>query len=267
LHVAAETNQLEMVDLLVRHGASFDTKFGTSAHSALSWALTSESIAAAKRLVELGNEPDLFCAAGLGDLDRVKAFWRDGNLESSLSKTGSSRTTESGEPLVAPPTAVADQVSDALYMSSRLGRLEVSRWLLDHGGDPDWRGYCGATCLAWAEYSGNVELCTLLRERGASDDIIDFTYGAPPSAFGAIVLANWGFTPRLRNALSRDPWLANARARIGTPLHAAAIEGQGKSAHALIEFGADRTAKDSLGRTAADLALERGYPELATALR
>src|SRR5262245_6007088 len=80
LHVAAGENRPELVDVLVRHGASPHAAFGKSAHSALSWALTCWSYAAAEKLVALGVEPDLFCAAGLGRLDLVQAFWRDGKL-------------------------------------------------------------------------------------------------------------------------------------------------------------------------------------------
>ena len=62
LHVAAGENRPELVEVLVRYGASPQAAFGKSAHSALSWALTCWSYPAAEKLVELGVVPDLFCA-------------------------------------------------------------------------------------------------------------------------------------------------------------------------------------------------------------
>ncbi|MGH9885962.1 MAG: hypothetical protein ACREBE_10560, partial [bacterium] len=44
LHLAAETNQSDVVGVLVRAGAPLDGRFGSSAHSPLSWALTSEAL-------------------------------------------------------------------------------------------------------------------------------------------------------------------------------------------------------------------------------
>ncbi len=133
LHAAAEWNRAEMVELLVRSGAKLDPRYADSAHTPLSWAVTCWSFDAARKLVELGDEPDLFCASGMGMLENVRAFW-DGR----------------GELLPCPPGDDAGHVSDALYIACRCNRPGVARWLLEHGADPNWRGYCGATCLAWA---------------------------------------------------------------------------------------------------------------------
>jgi hypothetical protein len=99
LHVAAGENRPEIVELLARHGAPLEARYARSAHNALSWAVTTGAFDAANKLVELGVEPDLFCAAGLGLLDRVRSFWHDGKLARRPSRTGSSRYTEDGQPL------------------------------------------------------------------------------------------------------------------------------------------------------------------------
>ena len=267
LHLAAERNDSEMIELLVQHGGRLDQRYAQSNHTALSWALTTEAFDAARKLVELGSEPDLFCAAGLGDLVRVKRFWTDdGQLHGSPSRTGSSRTTESGERLPSPPREAADQISDALYIAARLGHVDVSRWLLDHGADPNWRGYCGATCLAWAEFSGNTEVCALLRERGASSDVTDFEFGATPRVFPVMVFASWGFARRLAERLTADPSLVQARARVGTVLHVAAESGHVDCVRVLLALRADPSAIDASGQTPAERAAAKGHHEIASML-
>ncbi len=268
LHEAAEYNDPAMIQLLVEAGAQMEPRYGGSAHSALSWAVTCWSFAAAVKLVELGAKPDLFSAAGLGVLPLVQAFWRDGKLIKNPSRTGSSRYSASGERLPTPPPNPQDQVSDALYMACRADRLEVARWLLDHDADPNWLGFAGASCLAWAEFSGNPELCALLRERGGSDDLLDATYRATPKAFALMVLIGWGFPAR--NWIARfqaDPSLVHARSEWGTLLHVAAAGGQVESTRVLLALGAARNALNAQGQTPAEVAEAGGHSEVAAMLR
>ena len=158
-----------------------------------------------------------------------------------------------------PPPDAADQVSDALYIACRCERVEVARWLLDHGADPNWKGYAGATCLAWAEFSGNPGLCALLRERGGSDEILDDRYGATPRIFPIMVFAGWGFPKLLIERLTADRSLVACTTRRGTPLHAAAESGQAAATKILLAFGADRSVRNADGRTAADVARAAGH--------
>ena len=267
LHAAVEANSPEIVTVLVAAGAPFDTKYASSSHTALSWAITVGAFNAAIKLVELGNEPDLFCASGLGLLKSVEGFWVDGKLRPNPSKTGSSRYSDAGERLPCPPTRPEDVVSDALYIACRSGQLDVARWLLDHGADANWRGFIGGSCLAWAEFSGNAELCALLRARGASDELLDSEFKSTPKLFGLMILVAWGFWPdRLRTRLSADPSVVHSRGGWGTLLNAAAYNGQIESAKILLEFGADKTARNAAGLTASEMAAAQGHTELAKVL-
>lgn len=267
LHEAAQCNSPEIVAALAASGAQFKKTYGSSGHTALSWAVTVGSFEAAAKLVELGSEPDLFCASGLGLLPVVQAFWKGGKLRPHPSTTGSSRWNESGTRLPCPPERDEDQVSDALYIASRCGQREVAQWLLDHGADPNWRGYLGGSCLAWAEFSGNEKLCALLRERGGSDTLLDSEFKATPKVFGLMILVAWGFwRDRLRARLRADPSLVHARGQWGSLLNAAAYNGQIESARILLEFGADKTARNAAGLTPAEMAGARGHAELAKLL-
>lgn len=268
LHLAAGNDEPAMVELLVQAGVATHPRYAKSAHTALSWAVTCWSFRAALKLIELGEEPDLFCASGLGLLDKVRVFWKDGVLRPAPSLTGSSRVSRSGERLPCPPENDIDQVSDALYIACRCGRVEVSRWLLEHGADPNWRGYCGASCLAWAELAAIPQLCALLRERGGRDDVLDDVYQATPTVFPLMVLAGWGFHPdRLRERFAANPSLVHARSAWGTLLHAAAKNGHVPVVELLLEFGVDRTRLNARGQTAAEVAEERGSSAVVALLR
>jgi len=267
LHAAVEVNSPELVAELVGSGAPFESTYSKSSHTALSWAITMGSWRSAMKLVELGNEPDLFCASGLGLLEKVQAFWIDGKLRSNPSTTGSSRFSDAGERLPCPPPRLEDVVSDALYIASRSNRPEVAQWLLDRGADPNWRGFLGGTCLAWAEFSGNPELCALLRKRGGSDELLDSEFRATPRVFGLMVLVAWGFWPEgLLARLRADPALVNSRGEWGTLLNAAAYNGQIQSAKILLACGADKTARNARGLTPSEMAAAKGHAELAKLL-
>ena len=75
LHVAVEQNDPRLIEALLDRGADPSLVYGKSAHTALSWAITVNSFDAAAALVRRGVKPDLFCAAGLGDLEAVRSFF------------------------------------------------------------------------------------------------------------------------------------------------------------------------------------------------
>jgi len=263
LHCVVDIWQSELVDPLIDAGADLEATYGESAHTPLSWATTIGAFEIASKLVSRGSSCDLFCAAGMGDLELVRGFWSDGSLVPGASKTGSSRFTASGEQLPRPPASSLEQISDALYIAARNGRLEVCRWLLDHGADPDFRGYIGGTCLAWAEFSGDASVSELLRYRGGSDDLEDYEFRATPPVFAPMVFAGWGFAGRLLKWLQLHPGQVDARGGWGTLLNAAAYNGQTDCARVLLAAGADRSLTNAMGATPAEVARSRGLEELA----
>jgi len=118
LHAAAWSDDPRLAVLLLAYGANPEARYGESGHTPLSWAVTVHSLAFARALVQLGSRPDLFCAAGIGSLSLVQAFFDEaGGLLPGASRTGSSRMTAGGTRLICPPEAPREQVSDALYIA------------------------------------------------------------------------------------------------------------------------------------------------------
>lgn len=266
LHLAAETGNLEIARLLIEAGADIRRTYGSSTHTALSWAVTVGSFDFAEEMIRQGDEPDLFCAAGLGHLDWVRRFWVNDKLIDRPSRTGCSRFGPNGERLPCPPESREDLIGDALYMAARHGRLEVVEWLLQKGGDPNYRGFLGGTALHWAEFSGNAAVAEAIRRAGGSDDLRDDQFEAIPRAFGILTPTAWGITRLLAHRLEREPELANVRGGRWAPLEAAAIFDQPLTAYLLVRAGADREAINAEGKRASDIAREKGHDKVVRVL-
>jgi len=232
--------------------------YAHSAHTPLSWAITSESIDSARALVRAGVEPDLFCAAGLGDVERIRSFFGlDGRLKPGASKTGSSRYAPDGTRLPCPPPTAPEIVADALYIACRLGQEAAARELLAHAPDLSFRAFDGGTPLHWAYFSGSTAVAALLLRHGADPTLRDPMLGCTPEAFGICVAASWGWMSKVRQRLAEDRNGVNAASARGGPLHEAARAGSLEVVKLLLEAGADPERRNAEGETALDLARER----------
>src|SRR4029077_11658294 len=151
LSAAVDAHRAALIPLLLRRGGDPHLVYAHSAHTPLSWAAVIEAYECARALREAGVEPDLFCAAGLGEVDRVRAFFTpEGRPRPRASITGSSRYAPDGTRLPCPPATDREVVSDALYMASRAGHEGTVRELLAHGPDLAFQAFAGATALHWA---------------------------------------------------------------------------------------------------------------------
>jgi ankyrin repeat protein len=258
LLTAVDFNRAALVPVLLRHGADPGGVYAHSAHTPLSWAVTAEAFDAARALVEAGVEPDLFCAAGLGDVERIRGFFGpDGRLRPGASKTGSSRYAPDGSRLPCPPAADPEIVADALYMAARCGREDAVRELLGHGPDPSFQAFAGATALHWAYFAGAPAVAALLIRHGMDATLRDPVLGCTPDAFGICFTASTGWVPKVRKLLARDRTLVNAASVRGGPLHEAARAGALEAVKVLLEAGADPAKRNAEGKTPLDLARER----------
>jgi ankyrin repeat protein len=252
---------------LLAAGADPQAKYGPSGHTAMSWALTCNSLSFAGALVRLGYEPDLFCAAGMGSIEHVQGFFDEaGTLAQDASQTGSSRFARDGTRLPCPPLNPIEQISDALYIACRNGQPDVVRYLLARGADVSFRAYLGGTALHWAHFGGSQAAIELLEQAGADREARDDAFQCTPRAFGICVPANWGFAEMVRKRLAADPALAELMDGRTSPLHQAARGGNIEVVKLLLAAGADPMLRDGDGKTASELAAEGGHASVVEVL-
>jgi len=267
LHLAVQRNDPRIATLLVAYGAPPEARFGPGGHTALSWAVTCHALECAMALVRLGVLSDLFCAAGMGDRDRLGGFFDSrGNLSPGASRTGSTRLSRDGKALPCPPSEEIERVSDALCMACRNGQVGAVEFLLTKKPDLSFRGFLGATPLHWAHYSGNRNVIDRLAQAGADDTLRDTTLGTIPRAFGLFAPASWGFEFLVRKQLDHDPTLAILVDGGTSALHEAAKSGSLNTVKLLLRHGASTSLRDGQGRLPLDWAREKGHAHLKSVL-
>lgn len=265
LHLAAELNDTHSIEMLIAAGARTDAKW--YGHTPLSWAATVGMPNAGKALARHGVEADLFCAAGFGDLKRVKKFFdADGQLLPNASQTGSSRHTADRKRLPCPPTKDSEIVADALYVAVRHGHANVARFVLAHRPDLSFRAYMRGTLLHWAYFGANPEIIQMLLDAGANQTDNDNFYQCTPRGFGIHVASDWGILRQVRRQLKNEPELANFFDGGTTPLHRAAAKNHAAIVRWLLRTGADPNARDSNGKTALEIAKEKGHEQVVVAI-
>lgn len=181
LHVAAEMDDPDMVELVLDGGADLDV-LAPWGQTALQWAANVGSRRAAEFLIGQGAPMDLWTAAALGKLDEVRNL-----LESGDGCAVGGRVPRPKDDLSGWPEDTAfrrgDHLSDALYIACRNGALEVARFLHALGADVDARGYFGATALHWAAINGQVEVVDWLLDMGADVDRLDPKFDSTPAGW------------------------------------------------------------------------------------
>jgi ankyrin repeat protein len=157
LSAAVDARRAGLIPLLLRRGGDPHLVYAHSAHTPLYWAVVIEAYDCAHALMAAGVEPDLFCAAGLGEVDRVRAFFTpEGRLRPRASITGSSRYAPDGTRLPCPPENEREIVSDALYMACRAGHEGTVRELLTHGPDLAFPAFAGGHRAALGALRGRA---------------------------------------------------------------------------------------------------------------
>lgn len=131
LHWAASTDDVEVLDALIDAGADLEAEGSViGGGAAVADAVAFGQWNAARRLVERGARTNLWQAAALGLMDRVKAHF------------------------AADPGAGATEVTNAFWCACHGGQLEAAQYLVERGANVNWVGHDGLTGLGAARRNG-----------------------------------------------------------------------------------------------------------------
>jgi len=176
---------------------------------------------------------------------------------------------------------------DALFVAAKRDRVEVVEFLLELGVSPDVQNETKERALHIAAYNNALRVARLLIEKGAAIDPVEASYGNTP--LGAATYAQhpemidllaarsadiWELTingkvDRLRELLARKPERAKTAWDGDTLLMWLPDDDGGamEITKLLLSLGADASARNREGQTAADRAERRGMLEIAELLR
>ena len=160
-----------------------------------------------------------------------------------------------------------DADNAALQVAAVYNNVDVMDSLLTRGADLDGTDQYNETPLYNAAMEGHIAAVDLLLTRGANPNIANED-GVTP-LFEA---AKGGYTGVVRLLLQNnaDPNKAtldtDATLDRLTPLHVAAEHNHVEAVQLLLEHGADHTIQNNDGKTARDLALERGHADVVSLL-
>ena len=160
LHPQRAGVQIALLDTLLKNGAKVEQGAPVDDGSAVTGCLANGQPEAASYLASRGAVLNLEGAAGIGRLDVVRTFFDDaGSLQRG---------------------ATRPQLESGFFYGCGYGHLEVVRFLLDQGVNPDLRNDGGATGLHWTSFAPHPAVAQLLLERGATVNLRDKRYRSTP---------------------------------------------------------------------------------------
>lgn len=154
--------------------------------------------------------------------------------------------------------------TDALVMAAMQGNLEAVDVLLESGVDVDHKDSIGVGPLHWAAFCGHADVTQRLLEAKADLHIRD-REGRTPLHVASYERSEGQFDV-LRTLMRAGADLHSPDKAGWTPLHCAVSNGVEEAIHLLIDAGADPLRKDAEGKTAKDLAVHFGKPDVIGAM-
>lgn len=143
LHWAASSDDIDALDALLDAGADIEADGAVIRGTAMADAVAFGQWAAARRLLQRSAHTNLWQAAALGLIDRVRE---------ELAQTSPSR----------------EDLDNALWCAAHGGQRATAELLLERGADPEWVGHDELTAAAAAKRSGAHELAGWLRGQAGS---------------------------------------------------------------------------------------------------
>jgi RNA polymerase sigma factor (sigma-70 family) len=242
LYTAAAYGQIDLVRLLLAHGAS--AVGPTAETSPLRAAIVhGNSVDAARLLIDAGAEVTMFEAVALNDRPRVETLLAEDPAAVNARITGDAR---GDNPVAHTP----------LHIAARRDVSAMIELLLDRGADLDARDALGRTAVEEALCWGSAGAFRALVARGAapSAEIVALV-GNVERAQRMVALIDRVVADDERGVqelLERDPSLSRARLPTfwpdnyvgGTALHCAACFDRRHIVDLLVEYGAEMDARD-----------------------
>jgi ankyrin repeat protein len=182
----------------------------------------------------------LVLAARAGLVERVRSLLAEGAQVNSRDRNGDS----------------------PLNMAAQRGNAQLVDVLLAANADVQLANLAGVTPLMAAAYAGKPEIVRKLMAAGARDDVVDRV-----KKNAAIYAAGQGCTACLEELFKSGLPVNGRMANELTLLMWTAGYGHTDTARWLLGHGADRSLRDDRGKTAADIAREQNYVELAQLLQ
>ncbi len=160
LHPQRAGVQMALLDTLLESGAKVEQGAEKDDGSAVTGCLANGQPEAASYLASRGALLTLEGAAGIGRLDVVRTFFDDRGLRLRGATTA--------------------QVDSGFLYACGYGHLDVVRFLLEQGVEPDVRNDGGETGLHWTSFGPYPAIARLLLDRGATVNLRDNRYQSTP---------------------------------------------------------------------------------------
>ncbi|EAY16383.1 ankyrin repeat protein, putative [Trichomonas vaginalis G3] len=247
LHIAVDSNQLEIVEFLLSHGANIDEK-DNDGLTALHIAVKSNQLKIVEFLLSHGaniNEKDYLGKTAL----HIAVKSNQLKIVEFLLSHGANIDEKNNDGLT------------ALHFAVLYNDKETVEFLLSHGANIDEKDYLGKTALHIAEMFNNEEIVKFLLSHGANIDEKD------NDGLTALHIAVKSNQLKIVEFLLSHGANINEKDYLGkTALHIAVKSNQLKIVEFLLSHGANINEKDYLGKTALHIATKINNEETVEVL-
>lgn len=280
---AAKAMPAQNLQVYRSNQAAIEAAFGRLESLSIPQLAMNKKLKRLKQLIALGGDPDardeygwtpLMYTAANNDSDMARYLMDAGANINLISKNGHSALALAADAqslkivtwLVSaaanPDIRETDLGYTALHYAASRGDKEIAKRLVHAGANVNIMDKNGETAMVLAAKKGQREIAELLRRAGTDPNRYSGEYQTPLESMllqgnmeAARILVDIGVDMELRDPTSG-----------ATLLITSATIGEDKTAHALIEFGANVNAQDKKGDTALYWAAFRGNQELTRAL-